>query len=426
MLRDGSYKEARYLKSNESLMPLYTKISEKGTIGYRLFYNPFENLWHYEHRSFCLEKEIDGKVVHHKNYDKLNNCPYNLVKISVSKHTKIHNNSTRDYKKISESVRKWHSENKNTKKYDERRENCRKGVVAYYEKTTENYVNKKESNLSKICEIENMFNVSWDDLTQSEKESYGVRYSRQKDTTITKRISDTLSIRHKEGKFDNAHKAISNRVWYTNGSENIYIKQDENPPCGYRRGRTMTNINLKHYKFSELSLDEAERRRSLCASAKGKKWITNGLVDRYIDANEPLPDGFSYGRKSRKNHKVKSVTYIHKPCRVYDIEVDDNHNFALDAGVFVHNSKDMSDSLAGAVLNATKHKDSLVDSGQLLSTMANINAEVNPQEEFMQNFASSLAATQTTPQQRAKNSQLANDALNNLLNNFGNDNILMW
>jgi hypothetical protein len=89
-------------------------------------------------------------------------------------------------------------------------------------------------------------------------------------------------------------------------------------------------------------------------------------------------------------------------------------------------SKDMSDSLAGAVLNATKHKDSLVDSGQLLSTMANINAEVNPQEEFMQNFASSLAATQTTPQQRAKNSQLANDALNNLLNNFGNDNILMW
>lgn len=37
------------------------------------------------------------------------------------------------------------------------------------------------------------------------------------------------------------------------------------------------------------------------------------------------------------------------PTPVYDLEIKDNHNFALDAGVFVHNSKDISDSLAGAV-----------------------------------------------------------------------------
>lgn len=37
------------------------------------------------------------------------------------------------------------------------------------------------------------------------------------------------------------------------------------------------------------------------------------------------------------------------PTPVYDLEIEDNHNFALDAGVFVHNSKDISDSLAGAV-----------------------------------------------------------------------------
>jgi len=124
--------------------------------------------------------------------------------------------------------------------------------------------------------------------------------------------------------------------------------------------------------------------------------------------------------------KSKRIIKLDNTIPVYDIEIENIHNFPIGNSVVVHNSKDMSDSLAGAVLNATKHKDSLVDSGQLLSTMANINAEVNPQEEFMQNFASSLAATQTAQQQRAKNSQLANDALNNLLNNFGNDNILMW
>lgn len=46
---------------------------------------------------------------------------------------------------------------------------------------------------------------------------------------------------------------------------------------------------------------------------------------------------------------VKSVERIEKSCLVYDLEIEENHNFALSAGVFVHNSKDLSDSLAGAV-----------------------------------------------------------------------------
>ena len=52
MLRDGSYKEAKYLVENESLMPLYTRFSNKGLDGYRLYYEPMENKWHYEHRQF--------------------------------------------------------------------------------------------------------------------------------------------------------------------------------------------------------------------------------------------------------------------------------------------------------------------------------------------------------------------------------------
>ena len=37
------------------------------------------------------------------------------------------------------------------------------------------------------------------------------------------------------------------------------------------------------------------------------------------------------------------------PVPVYDLEVDGHHNFALECGVFVHNSKDVADSLAGVV-----------------------------------------------------------------------------
>jgi len=43
------------------------------------------------------------------------------------------------------------------------------------------------------------------------------------------------------------------------------------------------------------------------------------------------------------------------PVPVYDLEVDQFHNFALQSGVFVHNSKDCSDSLAGVTYTLSKH-----------------------------------------------------------------------
>lgn len=55
------------------------------------------------------------------------------------------------------------------------------------------------------------------------------------------------------------------------------------------------------------------------------------------------------GRVMKRNHKVVSVRFIEKPTLVYDLTIEDNPNFALACGVFVHNSKDIADSLAGAV-----------------------------------------------------------------------------
>ena len=56
--------------------------------------------------------------------------------------------------------------------------------------------------------------------------------------------------------------------------------------------------------------------------------------------------------KQWKNHKIISIEYITKPCKVYDLEIEDNHNFALATGVFVHNShKDIGDAVAGSIWN---------------------------------------------------------------------------
>ena len=68
---------------------------------------------------------------------------------------------------------------------------------------------------------------------------------------------------------------------------------------------------------------------------------------KYVEAQN-LSSGTSLMCLSMQK-RVKSVERVEKSCLVYDLEIDDNHNFALSAGVFVHNSKDLSDSLAGAV-----------------------------------------------------------------------------
>ena len=105
---------------------------------------------------------------------------------------------------------------------------------------------------------------------------------------------------------------------------------------------------------------------------------------------------------------------------VYDLEIEDNHNFALDCGIFVHNSKDLSDSLAGATFNATIHKQNLIDRNMLWTTSFEVNEDIDPQKQFIEEMQQSLM-------QKARKE--ASDTLDNLLNNFGSisdPNIISW
>jgi hypothetical protein len=90
MLRDGQYKEAKDLQVKESLMPLYRKVSSKVLEGYRLYYEPFDKKWHYEHRQFAIYGIKEKRhVVHHLNYNKLDNTPERVAKnIEHMKETK--------------------------------------------------------------------------------------------------------------------------------------------------------------------------------------------------------------------------------------------------------------------------------------------------------------------------------------------------
>ncbi|MEK7173796.1 MAG: toprim domain-containing protein, partial [Patescibacteria group bacterium] len=101
MLRDGVFKEAQYLTPDDSLMPLYRKYSKIGgqiTIdGYEMVFDPHKHRWIFTHLlsdAYNLErsmyKKVDGSHRHHKDFNKLNNNPNNLVRISREEHLAEH------------------------------------------------------------------------------------------------------------------------------------------------------------------------------------------------------------------------------------------------------------------------------------------------------------------------------------------------
>ena len=357
MLRDGSYLQAENLTPGQSLMPLYTKYPKEGLTDYRLYYEPMEDRWHYEHRRFAIEIYDEKYLVHHKDCNPKNNSPSNLIWMSKSAHIIEHArlqtgaHSAEAKLKRSMSVKRSHLNVDNTKN----------GLLRYYHGTIEERLQQKKQHDEALLkqkefyeELSSLFNIDYlsaDDetkkrciaiyanyaagkkvsfdlnkptikqLKQAEKEiqikvgeyynvdiktlsryelhSLVMRYYYEFVPNYKTQIAQQVSLNHKKGLYKNAEAAISNRVWWTNGNtgkqNNLYLKVNDIPPEGFVRGRTL------------------------------------------------------------KNHKVTSVEFLTDTADVYDIEVADNHNFALAAGVFVHNSKDEADAVCGSVYNASQH-----------------------------------------------------------------------
>lgn len=101
--RDGELSEVQDLKAGDSLMPCRRRVTESGSlVGYRQVYQPIEARWEYEHRLVAdylsgsmgvrTEKREDGtgRVVHHKDFDRLNNDPENLELQWADEHLSRH------------------------------------------------------------------------------------------------------------------------------------------------------------------------------------------------------------------------------------------------------------------------------------------------------------------------------------------------
>jgi len=105
MLRDATYKKAKELKPQDSLMPLYAQLydgkDDHNLKGYGLVYQPLQDKWEFIHHladQWNLEnkayKKSTGRIRHHKDFNKLNNNPDNIQRIQWGRHWGLHKEIT--------------------------------------------------------------------------------------------------------------------------------------------------------------------------------------------------------------------------------------------------------------------------------------------------------------------------------------------
>lgn len=317
MLRDGTYKEAQYLTSKDSLMPLYRKIDESG---YERFIDNGTSRWNLTH--IRVAKSIDpdfkpcryeqkGNKVHHEDLNKRNNTPENLIICeSQEEHKKYH-----IYIPGSGWTAVWKSEGFRERKSKSTSEQMKK-------QWAEGKFEHVRDNLK-----------PWNIIFQEHPEVLDKIRERGKkmctDYSTHPRVLRWLT----EDKVIDVYKKLGSVI---KTSEFFGVSKDA------------INIRLKNFRSSYEYTGYSSVVKGGISAVKN----LNSNLDVYW--NRCYKNSMRYGcneEEARKradeltenrrfhNHKIVSIELCGSED-VYDIEVDEYHNFALSSGVFVHNSAD--------------------------------------------------------------------------------------
>ncbi len=316
MLRNGEYREAQDLKPQDSLMPLYRKISEKTDRlqreGYVLICQNKTDEWvpvHHLADNYNLThgeyQKSAGRVRHHVDFNKLNNNPGNVRRVGWGEHWQIH------YKQASQQ---------------HQNPEYRKKIAEGRDKYWADPINKEK----KAKEISTRNVLNWQNPEYREK-------MRQFLSDVNKQFIEEHPEKRKmlSEQFTRTLKRLWQNPEYRADMHEKIIKGNKNHTTN-RTGKLkfLTVCQAVTRRYGILSKEDyAEFRKELYPSGAAPHW-ENGL-EKYFQNDPNL-----VRHEINKNHRVIRVDKLDETEDVYDLTIDGSHNFALAAGVFVHNSLD--------------------------------------------------------------------------------------
>ena len=274
LMRDGLYKPAEQLQSNDSLMPLYRKkepMYDKSD--YEMFLNPRTQRWCWTHRIAMDYFGHHKGVVHHKDFNRFNNSIDNLEIMSWVEHTKLHQRQTVLLEKYSKS--------------DTGRQKSRELMEKLWA------------------------NSEWREKTLAKNHANGELLRQRGIVNEIERLRE-IEVRHNSHEY----KEMRANIARENLKKTI--------------GRPLTDRQRSARRSNALRNFSPEIRGNAQIKTTYKRFYANDYptFDAYLAAKN-----ISF---TPINHKVVSVVDDGRED-VYDLTVDKYHNFALTSGVFVHN-----------------------------------------------------------------------------------------
>src|SRR3989338_221126 len=319
LLKNGAYKEARHLKSGESLMPLYTRLSKKGDAPltdmeeYEMILHPNHREWVFTHHladEFNITNAVysrsAGRVRHHRDFNKLNNSPENILRMHWLDHRRLrsaltkerHQNDKEYVRKIAEGHRVFWDKRESRERMGER-------------------------------------------VSQQNREKWKNPEYREKMRVFLSDVNKKYIAAHPERRIEYGKRMTARlkESWqnpeYRTWMHEKIIKGNKNHRTN-RTGKLKFDTICRNILSSGKQLTASsfeEKRKEVYPYGAATGWETG--LSRYYNGNAETVQASIVA-----NHKVVSVQQLQEREDVYDLTIDDTHNFALAAGVFVHNSLD--------------------------------------------------------------------------------------
>ena len=347
MLRDGTYKSAENLTSEDSLMPGYFKRSTKEdsnvVINYDMIYDPISNEYKFCHHladnynivNNLYDYDISKrKIRHHIDINKYNNNPTNIQRVTWTEHHKLHpgvfamlKDNPDKAREVGQKISKAQKELWSKMPIEERKARMR-------------YASKFISEEGKKRSIESG-RQRFIDFNKSEK---GRQISSKNGSIYgTENFKNYLES-------DEGRKVHSERMTQLNKDPEISKKQrswmyTEEGQLGMKDRMTQRNQNSEYQYKCQLSkclkaakslieqgleLNKENYQKHKMRLTKNWDW----LISQFDSFENLLEAVNNYNHKILKIEKIE----LDNEIELYDLTMNGNNpNFLLSSGVFVHN-----------------------------------------------------------------------------------------